>query len=343
MSSTSSPGSERSASGSKGRGCKPSRSARSTRSAGKSSKSTGRKSPATRTSPRSPPAACEQMELLPTSSAAASPARTSASPERAQALAASEAAYGRSTPESFANFDPATSSWRTSQLCLDGALSEFSETWPRSGTIRSGIAYRLPPLVPRTFVIESGLLPTPAATSYGTSNNGCPGDGREEYATKGSPSLETMARRGLLPTPRAVRGKYQRSHGKVYPSLEGIAEIWPTPNASDANGARTPKQVAAMKAGAKPRKGGGKPGMTQLRDAVAAWWASPASRDWRSGRGRSENGHSPQLPEQVGGQLNPTWVEWLMGLPLGWTVASASPPPATRSSRKSRKSSGKRS
>jgi hypothetical protein len=25
-----------------------------------------------------------------------------------------------------------------------------------------------------------------------------------------------------------------------------------------------------------------------------------------------------------GGQLNPTWVEWLMGYPLGWTDSSAS-------------------
>ncbi len=25
------------------------------------------------------------------------------------------------------------------------------------------------------------------------------------------------------------------------------------------------------------------------------------------------------LGEKVGGQLNPTWVEWLMGFPLGWT------------------------
>ena len=62
------------------------------------------------------------------SSAAASPARTSASPERARALAASAAAYGRSTPELLARYDPATSSWRTSQLCLDGELSVFSET-----------------------------------------------------------------------------------------------------------------------------------------------------------------------------------------------------------------------
>lgn len=44
--------------------------------------------------------------------------------------------------------------------------------------------------------------PTPAATPYGTSNNGCPGDGREEYATKGKPSLEGMTR--LWPTATAT-------------------------------------------------------------------------------------------------------------------------------------------
>jgi hypothetical protein len=24
-------------------------------------------------------------------------------------------------------------------------------------------------------------------------------------------------------------------------------------------------------------------------------------------------------PSAIGGKLNPTWVEWLMGFPLGWT------------------------
>jgi hypothetical protein len=72
------------------------------------------------------------------SSVAASPARTSASPEKAQALAASAAAYGRSTLELLARFDRATSSWRTSQLCLDGDLQLFSETWPRSGFQAAG-------------------------------------------------------------------------------------------------------------------------------------------------------------------------------------------------------------
>jgi hypothetical protein len=29
--------------------------------------------------------------------------------------------------------------------------------------------------------------------------------------------------------------------------------------------------------------------------------------------------NSRPLSEQVGGQLNPTWVEWLMGWPIEWT------------------------
>lgn len=33
-----------------------------------------------------------------------------------------------------------------------------------------------------------------------------------------------------------------------------------------------------------------------------------------------------------GGQLNPTWVEWLMGFPLGWTDLSASETPSCPSS-----------
>jgi hypothetical protein len=115
---------------------------------------------------------CEREQLsLWTSSAEDFPARTSATQGSAPESTANGQDYGASTPELLASYDPATSSWRTSQLCLDGALSEFSETWPRSGLMRSGIAYRLPPLVPLTVEIGSGLWPTPVANDSSNTAN----------------------------------------------------------------------------------------------------------------------------------------------------------------------------
>ena len=77
---------------------------------------------------------------------------------------ASAAAYGGSTPELLANYDPATSSWRTCQRSLVEGWTVFSETWPRSGMMRNGIAYRLPPLVPLTSETASGSWPTPTVS-----------------------------------------------------------------------------------------------------------------------------------------------------------------------------------
>jgi hypothetical protein len=119
--------------------------------------------------------------------ASLSPARTSALQARAPASTGTAQAYGESSPVLLARYDRATSSWKTSQLCLDGELSEFSETWPRSGMTRSGTAYRLPPLVPLTGGTESGLLPTPTET-----------------ANMLAPSMQKWpAHRNIFPTPDA--------------------------------------------------------------------------------------------------------------------------------------------
>jgi hypothetical protein len=37
-----------------------------------------------------------------------------------------------------------------------------------------------------------------------------------------------------------------------------------------------------------------------------------------------ENHPFKNLNDQIGGQLNPMWVEWLMGFPIGWTDLSVS-------------------
>ena len=68
--------------------------------------------------------------------------------------------YGAKCKDLLANLDPATSSWKTSQISLlangEVGLQPFSETWPRSGMMRSGTAYQLPTLARPTYGTEFG-------------------------------------------------------------------------------------------------------------------------------------------------------------------------------------------
>jgi len=62
-------------------------------------------------------------------------------------------------------------------------------------------------------------------------------------------------------------------------------------------------------------------------------WPTPASRDYKGQNSvvtmksklakgmRAQQGQLPNVVAMDGdiGQLNPTWVEWLMGFPSGWT------------------------
>jgi hypothetical protein len=115
----------------------------------------------------SQPTFFDGMELPSMSSPAGSRAKMSVSPVRAVGLMVNAAGYGERLPASLANFDLTSSSWKTSQLCLGGGLAEFSETWPRSGMMRSGIAYPLDDLAPRTKGIAFGLLPSPTVGGGG--------------------------------------------------------------------------------------------------------------------------------------------------------------------------------
>jgi hypothetical protein len=57
-------------------------------------------------------------------------------------------------------------------------------------------------------------------------------------------------------------------------------------------------------------------------------WPTPTASDsWtltlKSSQIKEGSRHSVTLPVAAGGQLNPTWVEWLMGFPTGWTDLEA--------------------
>ena len=81
------------------------------------------------------------------------------------------------------------------------------------------------------------------------------------------------------------RGEYSRrlKSGQSIEEKESLS--WPTVTTRDYKGARSPEAMKAT---------GRNPMTNSLPDAV-------------------------QHIQRAGGQLNPEWVEWLMGLPTGWT------------------------
>lgn len=91
-------------------------------------------------------------------------------------------------------------------------------------------------------------------------------------------------------------------------NLRTAVQMWPTPNARNWKGAP----------GAGSIERGGR--HSSLPAAVKReTFPTPIQRDWKSGTGMKERNHTPNLSTYIGGQLNPDWVEWLMGFPGGWT------------------------
>ena len=123
---------------------------------------------------------------------------------------------------------------------------------------------------------------------------------------------------GLWPTPRS------RMTGAATPNRlkdknrnleKAVAqEMWPTPNSSDNRPRATQKSTLRRRLIGK---------QISLEAAVkypAPNLATPQARDHRTGQlERYKNRPWKNLNDQVGGQLNPAWVEWLMGWPIGWT------------------------
>jgi hypothetical protein len=53
--------------------------------------------------------------------------------------------------------------------------------------------------------------------------------------------------------------------------------------------------------------------------ASASKGSSPAALTRKSGKSRVNDRIDHAVMASDGGQLNPEWVEWLMGWPIGWT------------------------
>ena len=140
-----------------------------------------------------------------------------------------------------------------------------------------------------------------------------------------------------FPTPRAIYGEHP---GMKDPShLTGAAMQWNTPNTMDSLNCKSQKALDYEYNTARP----GRTNPNNLRDQVAVQeglrlWPTPAtSQDYKPVRplapSEADGTHGTMLvgavgdkhPDHIGGQLSSTWVEWLMGIPVGWSALDPLP------------------
>lgn len=257
------------------------------------------------------PLTADHSEALLTWYLAASRARTSLQQGGARASMARAQDYGARWPESSARYDPATSSWRTHRCLWDEALPWSSVTLPRWGLMRSGLVLRHPTLERPINGTASGLWQTPVADDAVNRSAG-------KWNSRGEPKLSAQVK--LWPTPKANDAEKRGNFDVTNPrnGLPAAVKAWPTPTSSlGTKGGRVT-----------PRKG--REGGTLIEAIAARKWPTPQASDatkWsnQSLAERKEKGQQIRLPTMVspdggaGGQLNPDWVEWLMGWPIGWS------------------------
>lgn len=258
-------------------------------------------------------------------------ARTFQSPVMARALQEAEAVSGAKLSGSLASYECQNSSWRTAQLSLleDSAL--LSEIWPSWGMTQGMESYQLPQLVHRTYVLDGGawraegcMMPTPTA---------CEAPNKKAN-TNGPKRIADVARGEwdhLWQTPvadDAVSRRKGKFNSRGEPKLSAQV-MFPTPSAQEA-GVITRDQIEGEPEQGKriySKKTGNHMQVT-LNRHVSLWptatasaykGSSPATLTRKNGKSRERDRLDHAVMAANGGQLNPEWVEWLMGWPIGAT------------------------
>ncbi|SET71554.1 hypothetical protein SAMN05443270_1091 [Lacrimispora sphenoides] len=100
--------------------------------------------------------------------------------------------------------------------------------------------------------------------------------------------------------------------------------MWPTPTATDSVARKPGNPIMTKNGTVRHKNKAGGQSLMRLSQVVKLY-ATPQARDYRTGqKSRWESKErSRNLNDQIGGQLNPDWVEWLMGFPIGWTELNA--------------------
>lgn len=224
----------------------------------------------------------------------ASLARTFQLREKARALTAPAPACGGKCTELSMRYDRNSHSWKT-HLCLwEEDLPESSVTLPKSGTMRNGLCWERTMWEPRMSGNASGYL--------------------------------LAQEREIWPTPRAGKSSSENPEswlaryaaGKVSTPPLGLAVKFATPQARDFRTGESNRWDNPHRS-------------RNLNDQIAKY-PTPRTKGMCGGTGSFQKMKSledqgiittderKQMTAGNGGQLNPTWVEWLIGWPLEWTA-----------------------
>lgn len=232
---------------------------------------------------------CEQLTLFP----ADSPASRSVQPGSAEAVKMTVTS-GQRCCELLKSFSPLgllaktlleSSIWHSTRCFL---------TWKAKATKQGRLYFQLAVSTPRTSVTEYAswagseerpiyFIPTPR-----TQNRPVSEAAKKKY--KSSPSLEDYIRLWQTPTAQAWKGPSFSKTRQGGPNLQTATAMYPTPTTG-----------AGLC--------GGTGNYNQLKALEKAGEISPEER-------RS-------MAAGNGGQLNPDWVEAMMGFPPGWTKSES--------------------
>ena len=178
-------------------------------------------------------------------------------------------------------YDQELQCWKTCQLSLFEEVERYSEALPKSGMMQNGQLYQLDNLEPHTLDADGFLLPTPTAQPPGR----CEID------------------RSRINPQKGINQRFYTKNGRhTQRGLQRLIDwgMLPTPTA-------TANQAA--------------PSMRKLWKGMLP--TPTASEHKYRLKGDSQQSKCLEAKARIGhfgksGQLNPRFVEWMMGFPIGW-------------------------
>jgi len=173
---------------------------------------------------------------------------------------------------------------------LNSVSTKLSRTWKVKVTPRGHLVFQLLASVRTTKEKESGLLPTPTTMDH------IPRKGMRPSRAATGRKTGYLSEMVTVPTPTATDfSKTTATYDPKAPSLSGrtlgvFAKTYPENNT-------WPTPTAGLK----------------KHSTKKEYWEN------RIQKGRQNDTQMAVYKSTGSGTLNPTWVEWLMGYPLGWT------------------------